>query len=91
MTHRRVRPLHAGVAVLAVRLKVHVDLYNMLVVGSIVRILDWDIPLVLIASQFLRRIVRSRHHIRLGPIVYGNLVLPSDTVLRIILAVSRWF
>jgi hypothetical protein len=90
MTHRRVRPLHAGVAVLAVRLKVHVDLYNMLVVGSIVRILDWDILLVLIASQFLRRIVRG-HHIQLGPIVYGNLVLPSDTVLRIILAVSRWF
>jgi hypothetical protein len=90
MTHRRVRPLHAGVAVLAVRLKVHVDLYNMLVVGSIVRIFDWDIPLVLIASQFLRRIVPG-HHIRLGPIVYGNLVLPSDTVRRIILTVSRWF
>jgi hypothetical protein len=90
MTHRRVRPLHAGVAVLAVRLKVHVDLYNMLVVGRIVRILDWDIPLVLIASQFLRRIIPG-HHIQLGPIVYSNLVLPSDTVRGIILTVSRWF
>ena len=90
MTRWRVRPLHAGVAVLAVRLKVHVDLDNMLVVGSIVRIFDWDIPLVLIASQFLRHIIPG-HHIRLGPTIYSNLVLPSDTVRGIILTVSRWF